>query len=257
MQDWVKALDKEKLKQAIDARIADAMTHFMDSVRDYDVNNEMMTKSYFRTRLGKPVYDWMYQRAHKTNPQARLFINDYCNFGQYDDERFVKHVQGFLDRAVPVGGVGLQAHYERHAPATKLLLEQLDRLARLKLPVQITEFTVEGADEQRKAADLERVLRICFSHPAVDGFWIWAMWEGATGKPSAALWKQDWTPTPSAEAYRRLVYGQWWTKAEATTDATGACSVRAFYGTHRIEAGDKEKVVDLAREAKRAEVTFP
>ena len=69
-------------------------------------------------------------------------------------------------------------------------------------------------EEEAKAEALVEYYRICFAHPAVEGILMWGFWEGANWIPASSLFKRDWTPTPAAEAYRDLVFNEWWTKWE-------------------------------------------
>ncbi|MCX7603824.1 MAG: hypothetical protein N2036_07090, partial [Bryobacteraceae bacterium] len=63
----------------------------------------------------------------------------------------------------------------------------------------------------------------------------------------SSLYRRDWTPTPAAGAYRRLVFGEWWTRATVKADSSGLAAVRAFFGTHRVRAGGREETVALSR----------
>jgi len=51
----------------------------------------------------------------------------------------------------------------------------------------------------------------------------------------------------AAEAYRDLVFRQWWTRWQGRADAQGRCEVRAFYGKHQVKAGNQMTVVELKR----------
>ncbi len=42
------------------------------------------------------------------------------------------------------------------------------------------------------------------------------------------------SPKPVYNELMALIKGQWWTRADETTDARGKVKVRAFYGTHRV-----------------------
>ncbi len=108
-------------------------------------------------------------------------------------------------------------------------------------------------EEQAKAKAIVDYYRICFAQPAVKGILMWGFWEGANWIPMSSLYRRDWSPTPAAEAYRDLVFKQWWTTWQGKADAAGRCEVRAFYGRHRVTAGGKETVVDA--EAVRANET--
>ena len=98
--------------------------------------------------------------------------------------------------------------------------------------------------------------RICFAQPAVKGILMWGFWEGANWIPVSSLYRRDWSPTPAAEAYRDLVFKQWWTTWQGKTDAQGRCEVPAFYGRHRVTAGGKEVVVSLKRSEQTKSVSF-
>ena len=76
---------------------------------------------------------------------------------------------------------------------------------------------------------------------------MWGFWEGANWLPISSLYRRDWTPTPAAEAYRNLVFKEWWTKTQQSADAQGQLEVRAFFGKHRISTDGKEVIVDLKK----------
>ena len=70
---------------------------------------------------------------------------------------------------------------------------------------------------------------------------------GQLDSRQSSLYRRDWSPTPAAEAYRDLVFKQWWTTWSGVADAQGRCEVRAFFGKHKVTAGGKEVVVELKR----------
>jgi hypothetical protein len=144
----------------------------------------------------------------------------------------------------------------------KALKGALDELGKIGLPVRVTEFNFPGQrshfsrekelemtpeQEEAKARAIAEYYRICFAHPAVEGILMWGFWEGANWIPASSLYKRDWTPTPALQAYRDLVFGEWWTKWEGEAGADGRCEVRAFYGEHRVTAGARESVVTLQK----------
>jgi hypothetical protein len=127
------------------------------------------------------------------------------------------------------------------------------------LPLRITEFNFPGQrskyygqrgvrlseeEEQAQAKALADYYRICFAQPAVEGILMWGFWEGANWIPVSSLYRRDWSPTPAADAYRNLVFKEWWTTWRGKANAQGRCEVRAFYGRHRITAGAGVVVVN-------------
>ncbi len=132
----------------------------------------------------------------------------------------------------------------------------LDRLAQFGLPIRVTEFDLDTEDAELKARRLAEFYRTCFAHPAVTGVLMWGFWEGAHWRPDAALWERDFSPTPAARAYRRLVFGEWWTRWEGEAGADGRCTLRAFYGRHRVEVDGEAQEVHLPKSDGRVELDF-
>jgi len=257
VQKWIKALDDEALRKAIERRAKEVTSRYKGRIPEHDLNNEMMHAGYFRKRLGEGIIADMFRWAKEGDPDARLYVNDYGVL-ESGGQAYAKHIRGLLDRGIPVGGIGIQGHSGGRIDPARVKAT-LDTLAQFKLPIKITEFDLNTKDEQAKARALEALYRVCFAHPAVDGILLWGFWEGRHWLPDAALWKKDWTPTPAAEAYRRLVFEEWWTRWRGKADAQGRCEVRAFFGTHRIEANGKASEVALTRkDGKRSvEVGLP
>ena len=62
-----------------------------------------------------------------------------------------------------------------------MILRLLDRYARLELPIKITEFDVDVADESLQADYTRDFLYAAFSHPSVSGIQLWGFWKNNTG----------------------------------------------------------------------------
>ena len=131
------------------------------------------------------------------------------------------------------------------------LKTHLDQLAKVGLPIKITEFDMNTTDEAGKAKGLETFYRTCFAHPAVDGIIMWGLfWRARTGFRRRRSGKTDWSPTPAALVYHQLVYDEWWTRYEGNADARGICEVPAFFGKYRVEVDGQAREVTLAKAAK-------
>jgi endo-1,4-beta-xylanase len=264
VQDWVKALSDSELRLALEQRGRAIGARYRGRFAEYDLNNEMIHANYYEDRLGPEITKAMAQWVKDGDPGARLCVNDYdiATGNRLDD--YVKHIRRLLDMGVPIVSIGVQGHLHGDSFDAAALEKALDTLEQFHLPIRITEFNFPGQrskyytgdrravmppeEEQIKAENLRRYFRICFAHPAVTGIMLWGFWEGANWIPQSSLYKRDWTPTPAAEAYRDLVFHQWWTKWTGNADGAGMAVVRAFYGRYRITANGKEISVDLKRE---------
>ena len=254
VQDWVKELDDEALREAVEARVKEVVGRYRGRIDQWDVNNEMLDADFFEQRLGEDIRGRMFVWGKEANPDAVLFVNenDILTGNEEKLARYEALVQGLLDAGAPVGGLGLQGHFEE-APDPAYMKKALDRLARFGLPIVITEFDILTADEAVKAKALEDVYRTAFAHPAVEGVLMWGFWGGKHWLNSdnaipgyTALWDQEWEPMPAAEVYRGLVFDEWWTRAEGVADETGVFRTEVFLGTHRVTAGGRETTVEAA-----------
>jgi GH35 family endo-1,4-beta-xylanase len=172
---------------------------------------------------------------------------------------------------VPIAGIGVQGHLHAETFDRAQLKNALDSLAQFNLPIRITEFNMPGQnskyykdrnlkltheEEILKATELVDYYKICFAHPAVEGMIMWGFWEGANWIPSSSLYKRDWSPTPAAEAYKNLIFKEWWTIESGKVNRKGVLSVPAFFGKYKVTVGGITKEVDLSRTTEKVLVEF-
>ena len=271
VQDWLKAMSDDELREALRNRALDIGSRYRGRFAEYDLNNEMIHGNYYEQRLGKDITLQMAQWVRQGDSNAVLFVNDYDILTGVRLEDYLRHIRSLLDQGVPIGGIGVQGHLHSDTFDPAALRNALEKLSLFNLPIRVTEFNLPGqrsryyqnrnlrlteAEEKAKAQTLVEYYRICFSYPRVEGILMRGFWEGANWIPVSSLYRRDWTPLPAAEAYRDLVYRQWWTRWQGRTDARGRCEVRAFYGQHRIKAGAKEQIVTLRQSEGRRVVSF-
>ncbi len=271
VQNWLKQLDDDDLRGALKIRAKTVARRYRGRFAEFDLNNEMMHANYYADRLGPGVTKEMANWFKDADPDARLFVNDYDVLTGNRLEDYIRHIRGLLEQGVPLAGIGVQGHLHGESFDPAALHHALDELAKIGLPIRVTEFNMPGQrsaflrrrdlkltaeQEQAKAKALTDYYRICFSHPAVEGILMWGFWEGANWIRQSSLYRRDWTPTPAAEAYRDLVFKQWWTRWEGKADANGRCRVRAFYGKYAVTCGAEPKQVLLSKEKGQVTVRF-
>jgi GH35 family endo-1,4-beta-xylanase len=251
---WLVKLDDDELRQAVDDRIRGVLTRYKGKVAEYDLNNEMILWGFFKQRLGEGIRPHMFKYAHQIAPDTPMYVNDFRILRGGGLDAYVKQIRGLLDAGAPVGGIGIQGHPKNGIPSAEEIQTALDKLAKFDLPIKITEFAV-GEDAGDDAADqLERLYRVAFAHPAVDGIYMWGFWAGAHWRPDAAPWRKDFSLTPAGETFRRLVYKQWWTDLTVKAGPDGRVEVPAFYGDYELKAGQTVKQVKLTPETQKAQV---
>jgi GH35 family endo-1,4-beta-xylanase len=238
---------------------------------EYDLNNEMLHGDYYAQRLGPGITREMAEWVRQEDPGAVLYLNDYDILTGRRLDDFGQHVRRLRDLGVAFDGIGVQGHLHGDSFDPQALRNALDRLAEFQMPICITEFNFPGQrsryyekrgvqlseeEEEAKARALTEYFRICFAHPAVKGILLWGFWEGANWIPVSSLYRRDWTPTPAAVAYRKLVFEEWWTRWEGQADDQGRCPIPAFYGRHRVSSGEESLEVVLSRREGTQQVSF-
>ena len=235
--------DPQGLRAAIESHIREIMTACQGKVVEWDVVNEVHNNRDLLDVLGDEQMDEWFRLAREIEPQLPLFINDFgilqgsAGYELAKQESYYQLVKGMLDRGVPLDGIGFQSHFRLYAvtPPTRVW-EILDRYAALGLKLGITEYDFAWVSEAFQAQYLKDYMTACFAHPSVNGILIWGIWEkDKSYKPEAAIYRNDWTPKPSATALETLL-GQWRKPITVQTDARGQFTVRAFHGDYKLTA---------------------
>jgi GH35 family endo-1,4-beta-xylanase len=266
---WLRNLSGDPLRQAVEKRLTNAVTHFRGRFVHWDVNNEMLHGTFFKDRLGETIWPWMFKRVHELDPDVKLFVNDFNvlsvgkDFEKVETDEYVTSIRRLLDQGTPIHGIGIQGHvWKEDILATPgVVKERLDKVATLGLPIWITEFDVADDNETSCAEKLDLVYRTAYSHPAVEGIIMWVFWSGGSWRgPNAGLARRDWTLNEAGKRYEALMK-EWSTQTSGKTDQDGVFSFRGFHGDYEatvtradgtktdvsfsIEKGEKQQEVRI------------
>ncbi len=225
-----------------------------DQVDEWVVINHIATGQSERLDrvYGPEIWVDLLREARRVLPSGvRLFVNE----GQVLPKRpdggrrgaYREVLQELIARQAPLDVVGLMAHFtNRDLTPPRELWAVLDSFAQFRLPIFVTEFDIRfgpprqpraltAAEEELQARYTRDFLIAIFSHPAVEGVTLWGFWEGQHWAPSAALFRRDWSPKPSARVWQDLVFQQWWTAETGATDSQGRFRIRAFKGDYLVQ----------------------
>ena len=269
VQKWVKELNEEELRKALEKRGIETAKHYKGRFVEYDLNNEMIHGNYYAKKLGDGITKEMADWVLEGDKNAKLWLNDYDILTGKRLDDYLQHIRKLLKEGVPIAGIGVQGHLHGESFSREKLKESLDSLGQFGLPIRITEFNIPGQrskyykdksikiteeGELQKAKDIADYYRICFAHPAVEGLLMWGFWEGQNWIKASSLYNQDWSPTPALKIYQDLIFNEWKTSVSVTLDKNGEAVVRAFYGDYKISIGQKESLVSLKKENRSKEV---
>jgi endo-1,4-beta-xylanase len=229
----------EQLRARVADRVTSGAAGIQGRVSEWDVVNEAVTNRDLQRVLGDSEVARWFRLANAADPKAKLYINDYSIVTSGGDDlpqqsSYYDLIGSLIKQGAPVGGIGIQAHFDQQLTPPARILEILDRFSRLGKELQITEFDVDVNDEELQAAYTRDFLTAAFSHPAVRGVLAWGFWEGSHYKPNAAMIRRDWRWKPSGEAWRELIFKKWWTDARGTSGKDGIFRTRGFRGDYEV-----------------------
>lgn len=147
--------------------------------------------------VGTTGFDWIvkaFQMARQRCPNAKLMLSDYDAL-RYDHERFltmatVLRDSGYLD------ALGSESHDQETQPLTELT-ENLNNLAQLGVPIYITEYDLNIADDAEHLRVFQEQMGLFLDSPAVHGITLWGYIEKETWKPNTYLLRTDGTARPA------------------------------------------------------------
>lgn len=233
------------------ARIDRDLKEYKGKIVEYDVWNEPLHESYTFNTCGWGLLDSAFIWAHRADPKAVLYINDYNVVAAGETDRYVSLVKGMLDRKVPVHGIGVQCHFNLRPVVPALIRERLDKLASLGLPIKVTEFDVGdwqvgmNDTEEVQADKFETFIRSAFSHPAINGIVLWGFWDNRHWVKNGGIVASDGREKPAAKRVYDLWHKVWNTEAVAKAGADGVAAFRGFKGRYQVTADGRTFEIDV------------
>lgn len=85
----------------------------------------------------------------------------------------------------------------------------------------ITDFSISGLDPAKHAYELEKFLRIAFSHESVAGITLGDLWDKTAKRPGSGLYATTKQPKPAASKLEQLWTSEWTTRVNADLTAKG------------------------------------
>ena len=167
--DWVfedengEPASRELLLERMEEHINTIVGHFNGAVPSWDVVNEAlndngtMRESKWQQIIGDEFVAKAFEFAHKADPNAKLYYNDYNLYQPAKRAGALRLVKSIQDKGIPVHGIGMQGHYGLDHPED---LSQLENsiLAYAELgDVMITELDISVLpfpDKDAQGADL-------------------------------------------------------------------------------------------------------
>jgi uncharacterized repeat protein (TIGR02059 family) len=236
LPQWVGQLAPSVMYDTCKMRIRREMTRYRGIVKEYDVINEPLHANYLQSRVGDSINWNCFKWAREADPDARLFINEYNIFEyQNDCDNFTNLMHTLVAHGAPIDGIGSQAHFGTSIDVAAVK-SRIDKLSQFGLPIKVTEFDMDGTSitQQNHANEVAKMMRLSFSHPSIEGFIIWGLFDPGWRSNVSNLFATDKTPKVVADTVYQLIHEKWNTHMTEKTDTSGTYFYRGFYGDYDV-----------------------
>jgi uncharacterized repeat protein (TIGR02059 family) len=247
---WIKDLPTaQAITDTCKMRVIREVTRYKGIVKEYDVMNEPLHATYLSGRVGDSINWNCFKWAGSADPGANLFINEYNvehNWGDADE--YLDLILQIKSMGGPVTGVGIQAHFwEGQRPDVTEFVTQINKIAEAGLPIKLTEFDNGPLSEKDQAADVVKVMKIAFSHPAINGMVFWALSDRGAWRPESGLFDANHKPKLAADSLLHYTHKLWATNFDSAATGDVATIFEAYYGNYNVEVhfGDTVKVFSI------------
>lgn len=213
-----KGYNRAELLQIMKDHITTVMSHFKGKVKEWDVVNECLDdnqdivnsqpsrynlrRSVWYNVIGEDFIDSAFVYAHRADPDAVLYINDYGVEGGWWQKTEAYHnlVKRLLKSNIPVQGVGFQSHLDIGLDAAAIE-RNIARYEQLGVVCSITELDICVGNENnpgdfiRQGDDYRAMMRIALKYDHVKNFMVWGLTDDASWRGNAPLlFKSDLSP---------------------------------------------------------------
>ncbi|GEM_PF-292703 len=229
--EWMNVLegDRENVEAILANHVTGVAGHFAGRLASWDVVNEAFTDddpsdyrdTVWYRRIGPDYIEQAFRTARAADPDADLYYNDYDISGKHGShklDRVLAMADDFLERGVPIDGIGFQMHIDADHPPADAIRQAFAKVVARGLKVRISELdisvnrdeglsrlTIEVADLQRlRYAEIARAYREVVPPAQRGGITVWGITDGDSWIPGfrdrrdwPLLFNADFSPKPA------------------------------------------------------------
>ncbi|KAI8965198.1 glycoside hydrolase family 10 protein [Daldinia sp. FL1419] len=209
LPDYVKAItDKKELTSVIENHISTIVGRYKGKVRSWDVVNEVFNEDgtlrdcVFTQVLGEDFVRIAFEAAHKADPDAKLYINDFhleSGTSAKTTTGMFEHVKKWLAAGIPIDGIGIQGHLGGGNPNASGMQAGLEKLATSGVKeLAITELDIVNAPVD----EYVKVTNACLAVEKCVGITLWGVSDADSwqAKSSPLLFNTSYQPKPAYDA---------------------------------------------------------
>lgn len=209
-----------ELRDILRDHITTEVRRYKGKIRAWDVVNEVieedgtLRKSIWLTHLGPGYIADAFRWAHRADPHAKLYVNDYnLEWNSPKIEATLALIKDLQAQGVPVHGIGFQGHLGIQYDYPGDWANVMRRFADLGLEIAVTELDVRmplpvtPEKLATQATYYSRALTDCLSVRACREFTVWGFTDRHSwvpgwfdGEGAACLLDENLAPKPAYQA---------------------------------------------------------
>lgn len=200
--DWIGALSPEEQKEEVEEWIKTFCERYPETDFIDVVNEPLHAAPDYAAALGgsgASGWDWViwsFQKAREYCPNAKLILNDYNIISNDAATHQYLAIINLLKEHDLIDIVGEQGHFMETTPLTTIK-KNLDRLHAAGLPIHISEYDVNLANDNAQHQKYQEQFPILWEHPGVHGITLWGYKQGEIWREDAYLIKSDGRVRPA------------------------------------------------------------
>jgi endo-1,4-beta-xylanase len=149
---------------------------------------------------------WAFEKARTYCPKAKLILNDYNIINNnVATLNYIDIIKLLNDRDL-IDIIGEQGHFMETTP-NSTITSNLDRLYATGLPIHISEYDINIANDAEQKAKYESQFPALWGHKGVYGITLWGYRQGEIWRPDSYLVRSNGTQRPALDWLKGYVAG--------------------------------------------------
>ena len=208
-----KGYSRAELLKIMKDHITTVVTHYKGRVAEWDVVNECLDEnqttirtnpagydlrpSVWYTGIGEDFIDSAFVYAHRADPDAKLYINEYgVEFqGKAKTQAYYNLIRRLKNSNIPIDGVGLQCHFTVGEIDSAKFDANIKNYATLNLNCAITELDISIPSSQRgspnayeqQASEYRTIANVMMKYDHCTSLLVWGITDDMSWRAGAPL----------------------------------------------------------------------
>ncbi|MHB8579974.1 MAG: endo-1,4-beta-xylanase [Ignavibacteriaceae bacterium] len=213
--EWIKDIDPAQQKQQVERWIKLCGERYPKASFVDVVNEPIRTKEdmhyppYYEAigGKGKTGWDWViwsYEQARKCFPHSKLILNEYNILNGRRPIDTLIYIVNLLKERKLIDGIGIQGHFLEETDSADIH-SRLDILAKLGLPIYISEYDVNIANDAKQLEKYKEQFPLFWNCKAIKGITLWGYKQNIIWRPNAYLVRADGTERPALKWLKKYL----------------------------------------------------